>query len=77
MLTDIANNQFRGGQEHVFDASMNGVGLPMHNSRFENFTQAQYDAVFNQLATGAISVNPSTDMEEILQDINLVNVNEM
>lgn len=77
MLTDIANNAFRGGQEHVFDASMNGVGLPMHNSRFENFTDAQYDAIFGQLASGAIAVNNSTEMSDILADITLVNVNEM
>jgi len=77
MLTDIMNGAFRGGREHIFDASLDGVGLPMHNSRFENFTQAQYDAIFNQLATGAIRVNPSTDISEILSDISLVVVNEM
>ena len=57
MLTDFLNGTFRGGRELMFDATVNGIGLPMHSSRFENFTQAQYDAIFALLANGTIVVN--------------------
>ena len=77
MLTDIVNEAFRGGMEHIFDASMNGVGLPMGTSRFTTFTQAQYDAIFGQIASGAITVDPSIDMEDILENVSLVVVHEM
>ena len=57
MLTDILNGSFRGGRELMFDASVNGIGLPMDTSRFANFTLAQYEAIFALLADGTISVN--------------------
>ena len=56
MLTAFLNGTFVGG-ELRFDASNNGVGLPMATSRFENFTQADYDAIFALLADGTISVD--------------------
>jgi basic membrane protein A len=45
---------FPGGQTKVFDASNDGVGLPMATSRFETFSQADYDAIFRRLANGEI-----------------------
>jgi len=57
MLTDFANGAFRGGSDLHFDAAINGIGLPMENSHFSNFTQAQYDAIFSQLVNGAVVVS--------------------
>ena len=57
MLTDFMNEEFRGGVELMFNAAVDGIGLPMHTSRFQNFTQAQYDAIFALLANGTIVVN--------------------
>jgi len=74
MLTDVLNNRFNGGQELRFNAAINGVGLPMHNSRFTTFTQAQYDEIFNRLASGEVTVIESLDMSDI--STNLVTVNE-
>jgi basic membrane protein A len=65
---------FPGGRVELFDARSNGVALPMETSRFRQFTQAQYDAIFNQLATGAVVVNDSLSFDEILADISLVSV---
>ena len=76
MLTDFLEGNFRGG-EQLFDASINGVGLAMGSSRLQNFTQAQYDSIFAQLASGAISVSNSLDMDEIVAPLSLVNVNDM
>jgi len=57
ILEDFFAGSFPGAQEKRFDAALDGVGLPMATSRFETFTQAQYDAIFAELASGAITVN--------------------
>jgi basic membrane protein A len=79
MLTDILNGEFRGGRELMFDASVNGIGLPMENSRFENFTQAQYDAVYALLADGTIVVSSvvTPTVTEAELDLSLVTVQEL
>jgi len=77
MLTDFLNGQFRGGDVLMFNAAVNGIGLPMDTSRFGTFTQAQYDAIFNQLASGAVAVNSSLEMGDILPGLELVTVNDM
>ena len=56
MLTAFLNGTFQGGVLR-FDASNNGVGLPMATSRFETFTQADYDAIFALLANGTVVVD--------------------
>jgi basic membrane protein A len=80
MLADISNNRFRGGNELLLDAASDGVALPMSNSRFRNFTEAQYNAVFSQLASRAITVNNSgspDDTAGIIRGLTIVTVNEM
>ena len=74
MLTDFANGNFNGGQELRFEASNNGIGLAMDTARLQNFTQAQYDAIFARLAGGEINVSASMDMSDI--ETTLVTVNE-
>ena len=66
MLTDFMNGNFQGGQEMMFNAAIDGVGLPMADSRFEHFTTAQYDAIFAELANGSIVVNNSLQMGDIV-----------
>ena len=75
MLIDFAAGSFRGGNELMFNAAVNGVGLPMNNSRFDSFSQAQYDAIFAELASGRVSVNGSLSMDDIV--VSLVTVNQM
>ena len=79
MLTDFLNGAFRGGVELMFDASVNGIGLPMHTSRFQVFTQAQYDAIFALLANGTIVVNNvvTPSVTEANLDLTLVTVVEL
>ena len=75
VLEDWQAGRFPGGQAKVFDASLNGVGLSMDTSRFQNFTQAQYDAIFAQLASGDIVLSTTLGAEAHLGlDISLVNV---
>ncbi|MCL2828601.1 MAG: BMP family ABC transporter substrate-binding protein [Oscillospiraceae bacterium] len=69
MLTDFLEGTFRGGRELMFDASVNGIGLPMNTSRFQEFTQAQYDAIFALLTNGSIVV--SNVVTETVSEANL------
>jgi basic membrane protein A len=50
LLTDFYAGRFPGGQTKIFEASNNGVGLPMATSRFRTFSQADYDGIFRRLA---------------------------
>jgi basic membrane protein A len=74
MLTDFLEGNFRGGEQR-FDATIDGIGLTMDSARFQNFTQAQYDAIFAQLASGAVTVSSSLEMSDLA--ISLVAVTEM
>lgn len=49
---------WEGGATWNLDASKDGVGLPTDTEtwRFENFTLADYDAVFGDLADGTVTV---------------------
>jgi len=78
LINDYLNNTWVGGRVMIFDAAIDGVGLVMGaNNRMSNFTQAQYNNIFAQVASGAVRVNGSLDMNEILAGLNLVVVNEM
>ncbi|MDR0321371.1 MAG: BMP family ABC transporter substrate-binding protein [Treponema sp.] len=45
---------FPGGGDAVFSAANDGVGLPMETSKFQSFSRADYDAIFEKLVSGAI-----------------------
>ena len=74
MLDDIVRGTWRGGRGLHFDATVNGIGLPMETSRLQNFTQAQYDAIFGRLAGGSVPVSDSLDFAEILERLSYVQV---
>jgi basic membrane protein A len=86
MLRDIQNMRFQGGQTHLYSAANNGVALPMNNSRFSTFTQAQYNAIFGQLANGAVVVpgllpnydpNAPEQLAHVVSQLNVVRVIEI
>ena len=62
-ISDYYNNRFPGGQDIVFTCANNGVGLPMNTSKFSEFTQADYDAIYKKLATGELHVLPDFDID--------------
>ncbi|MCL2863934.1 MAG: BMP family ABC transporter substrate-binding protein [Lachnospiraceae bacterium] len=78
ILSDFFAGNFPGGTEKIFDASLNGVGLPMETSRFENFTQAQYDDIFQRLANGEVEVStevgPEAHLNLNLSIVEVVNI---
>jgi basic membrane protein A len=51
---------FPGGQSIVLDAKVLGVGLPMANSKFETFSQEDYDAIFQELVDDNIEILKDT-----------------
>ncbi|MEN1760024.1 BMP family ABC transporter substrate-binding protein [Anoxynatronum sibiricum] len=50
---------FPGGETIVMDASNDGVALPMATSRFESFSQADYDAIFEMLVNDSDGIASS------------------
>ena len=81
MLDAHFNGTFPGGTILNYDAAINGVGLPMATSRFDNFTQEQYEEIFNRLVSGEIVVSTVIPDTAQVADANLnadlVTVNQM
>jgi len=65
-LADFYAGTFPGGQEILYSAANNGVGLPMDSSKFENFTQADYDALYEKLVNGTIKVDDNFDQDSLM-----------
>ena len=67
------DGSFPGGKTSVFTAANNGVGLPMETSKFEKFTQEDYDALLAKLANNEIEIksfsgdnnDPTVDLTEL------------
>ena len=53
-LKDYYAGKFPGATDQTFEAANSGVGLPMETSRFNSFSQADYDAIFGKLANGSV-----------------------
>lgn len=73
-LADYYAGNFPGGQTLVYSADMDGVQLPMDTSKFNTFSQDDYDAIFADLAAGKIDIVKDTDQngnELTLKDLKL------
>ncbi|WP_028830125.1 BMP family lipoprotein [Proteocatella sphenisci] len=57
-------DSFPGGVSATLGADVDGVGLPMETSKFEVFTQADYDAIYAKLVAGEISMMKDKDGEK-------------
>lgn len=57
--------EFPGGESLVYAADADGVQLPMETSKFETFSQADYDQVFGDLAAGNITLKKDSDAETV------------
>ena len=69
-VKDFYNGSFPGGRTSVFTAANNGVGLPMDTSKFEKFSQEQYDAIYKKMADGEITlVQFSADNNDPTKDL--------
>ena len=69
-VKDFYNGSFPGGRTSVFTAANNGVGIPMDTSKFEKFSQEQYDAIYKKMADGEITlVQFSADNNDPTKDL--------
>ncbi len=57
--------EFPGGEAQVKDAKLDGVELPMATSRFNTFSQADYDEVFGRLVNDEIKLLNDTDVKSV------------
>ena len=60
-LGEYYDGKFPGGESLVYAADMSGVQLPMATSKFNKFTQADYDAIFAKLAANEITLQKDVD----------------
>lgn len=58
----LFDNKFPGGDIQVLDAKVNGVQLPMENSKFEKFSQADYDAVYSKIVNKEFEILGDMDV---------------
>lgn len=71
-LTDYYNGNFAGGSERHLTASENGVMLTMDNAKFKEFSEIEYNAIYNELASKEIIPYGNTDIGTTAE-LNLVN----
>ncbi|WP_367924221.1 BMP family protein [uncultured Ruthenibacterium sp.] len=66
MISDAYDEKLPGGQTIVYDASNNGVQLSMETSKFNTFTQKEYDSIYAALAnnTGNIATGILKDTDD-------------
>ncbi|MDF2948782.1 MAG: tmpC [Sedimentibacter sp.] len=64
-LTEYYDNAFKGGEIISLDATVGGVQLPMENSRFATFSQADYDAVYGKVVKKEFKILNDADILEI------------
>lgn len=58
------DGKFPGGQSVSLDATVEGIGLPMASSKFNTFSQADYDAIYQDLVDGKITLVKDTENED-------------
>ena len=81
-VKDFYDNKFPGGQNLVFSAKNNGVGLAMDTAKFTSFTQSDYNAIFAKLASESVPIIRDADDANTPVDLNslpvsIVNVTEI
>ncbi len=59
----LYDNKFPGGEIQVLDATVNGVQLPMESSKFETFSQADYDSVYGRIVNSEFEILGDQDVE--------------
>lgn len=76
LLTSIYDGSFQGGYTYNLGCASNDVALPMETSRFEVFTQEDYEAIYQKVTNEEVKVLNDSDVYS-LEDLNvdLITVN--
>ena len=73
-ITMYYNGNFPGGKTTVFSVKNDGVGAAMDHAKFETFTKADYDVVYNDLKSGKYAIfNDVTEFDPSKALTNLTN----
>ncbi len=59
------DQEFAGGQTILLDAENAGIGLSMENSRMKRFDKAEYDSIYQKLASGSVIVKKTVALESV------------
>lgn len=54
-------DKFPGGEEKIFDITVDGIGLPMSTSKFETFTEEDYKAIYDKLVKNEVALIKEVD----------------
>ena len=71
-ISDFENDRFKGGVTTTMNASNGGVGLAMEHALFTNFTEDDYNAIYNKLINASVEPYAVTN-DGTTQDLLLVN----
>ncbi|MCR4739981.1 MAG: BMP family ABC transporter substrate-binding protein [Lachnospiraceae bacterium] len=71
-LKDYYDGNFNGGNVITMNAANNGVGLPIDTSRFVNFTEGDYNAIYSQLVDEKLVPYADTNYGNTF-DLTLIN----
>ncbi len=63
VLDGLNNGTIKAGDKATLTAADEVIGLPMETSKFKNFTQEQYDEIYDKMAQGKIKLFSDTDAE--------------
>ncbi|CRF34928.1 membrane protein [Brachyspira suanatina] len=70
------NGTFKGGQTVVLDAKVNGIGLPIKTSQFKNFTENDYNAIYQQISNDNINILKDMDARSVKElPLDIVEIN--
>lgn len=67
------DGNFTGGETVTYDASVDGVGLPMESSKFEKFDQDAYDSIYAKVKSGEVEID--SDVSKQISELSLTHVN--
>ena len=73
-LTAYYEGNFPGGESWNLGAADKGVGLPMETSKFNTFSQEDYDSVYAKLADGSIQLKNDADAETAVRSLRSATV---
>jgi len=71
-VTDYYNGTFVGGVSDTLTAKENGICLPMETSRFQKFTQDDYNSIYQRIVDGMIVPYSGTNIATT-QELTLIN----
>ncbi len=74
-LTAFFDGKFPGSESWILGADTHSVQLPMATSKFEKFTQADYDAIYAKLASGEVTPQKDVVQSPVELKLDIVKVN--